>query len=383
MVGSAPARRLIVQWTNVGHSSLQCTTASLSTFQIVLHETSNIIEVLHSTVRTDGGTHYVEMGALTNIITLIPYNGTLTPLGNWGVMFLPSIEGFCSSPLLAIPDSPSTGIQSDLVLPPPFPYDVSDLDVFLQIPHTWLNDLDITLTHVPSGTSVRIVDNYCGSTFYDTIGGLILDDEAGVGTCNAFPAIGATGRAQPLNPLSAFDGKKMEGTWRLTVADTNGLDVGTLMHWCLVPTLVPTAVTLLSFEGRVVGDGVELTWETASEVDVLGFNLYRSEDGVRPETPLNGELIASHSPGGGQGAMYTYADETVSTNRSYTYWLEDVAVDGTATLHEPIVVSTGVPTAVTVGAWHVAPSLLVGMVVGTGLLGLMGLVAAHRMRAGK
>ena len=39
---------------------------------------------------------------------------------------------------------------------------------------------------------------------------------------------------------------------------------------------VATAVELMSFEARGRDGAVELSWETGSEVDNLGFHLYRA-----------------------------------------------------------------------------------------------------------
>ena len=53
--GSAPGRRLIVQWTLMPHSTLGGSASALkSTFQILLHETSNIIEFRYGTVTANG-----------------------------------------------------------------------------------------------------------------------------------------------------------------------------------------------------------------------------------------------------------------------------------------------------------------------------------------
>jgi subtilisin-like proprotein convertase family protein len=56
------------------------------------------------------------------------------------------------------------------------------------------------------------------------------------------PAIAGT--FSPNNPLSAFDGESIAGTWTLTISDRASGDEGTLNAWCLLPTtLVCTAGT--------------------------------------------------------------------------------------------------------------------------------------------
>jgi uncharacterized repeat protein (TIGR01451 family) len=86
---------------------------------------------------------------------------------------------------------------------------------------------------------------------------------------------------------------------------------------------IPTAVTLLYFTSENLGDSIQLNWETASEVNNLGFYLYRSTTPVKPEQPLT-ELIPSLSPGGMEGAIYAYVDDTAEFGLQYYYWLEDI-----------------------------------------------------------
>ena len=99
----------------------------------------------------------------------------------------------------------------------------------------------------------------------------------------------------------------------------------------------PMAIDLASFAAAPQGNGVLLTWETATEFDNLGFRLYRAGtlDGQR--TRLNQRLIPSQSPGSAVGAAYTFLDETAAPGNTYYYWLEDVDVYGVAVQHGPAV----------------------------------------------
>ena len=60
---------------------------------------------------------------------------------------------------------------------------------------------------------------------------------------------------------------------------------------------------------------MRVTWETATELDNVGFNLYRAKDIDGPWTLLNATLIPSQSPGSVFGATYTWLDETAAPNR--------------------------------------------------------------------
>ncbi|MFM8322180.1 MAG: hypothetical protein ACKOC5_14805 [Chloroflexota bacterium] len=84
---------------------------------------------------------------------------------------------------------------------------------------------------------------------------------------------------------------------------------------------VPTTVTVAAFTARPGDRRVTLLWETAMELDVYGFNLYRSErpDGERrlltaePVLPVGGPLT---------GARYTLVDRAAAPGGAYYYWLD-------------------------------------------------------------
>jgi hypothetical protein len=99
----------------------------------------------------------------------------------------------------------------------------------------------------------------------------------------------------------------------------------------------PTAVDLLSFTATGAGSVVKVIWETAQEVNNLGFHLYRATSRQGPFTKLNDKLI----PGTSflvEGDTYTYRDTRVIPWRLYYYQLEDVDIHGIVTSHGPICV---------------------------------------------
>lgn len=114
------------------------------------------------------------------------------------------------------------------------------------------------------------------------------------------------------------------------------------------PLSNPMAVILASFTAMPANGGVEIAWETVSEIDNLGFRLYR---GLTPEQP--DELLAfvpSQAPGSSQGASYLWFDSGAGEARTVFYWLEGVGVDGSAALVGPISVDLQTPTAITMGS---------------------------------
>lgn len=100
---------------------------------------------------------------------------------------------------------------------------------------------------------------------------------------------------------------------------------------------VPTAVDLLSFTGTRLADGILLEWQTADEIDNLGFNLYRATSESGTKVKLNVDLIPTNMmPGSLVGGSYSFEDLTATTNETYFYWLEDVDASGTTTMHGPV-----------------------------------------------
>lgn len=108
---------------------------------------------------------------------------------------------------------------------------VLDVDIRLQIVHSYDADLDVVLVS-PSGTEVKLFSDVggAGDNFLDTI----LDDEAGVSIFSGTAPF--TGSYRPEDSLSAFDGEDPNGVWQLQVTDDQGGDVGTLAVWQLYVT---------------------------------------------------------------------------------------------------------------------------------------------------
>jgi len=99
----------------------------------------------------------------------------------------------------------------------------------------------------------------------------------------------------------------------------------------------PTLIELVRFESSVEGDDVVLTWETGAEIDVAGFNLYRSVHGAEDRARINGQIIGPRGLSG-QGAIYTFRDRPGAG--VFEYWLEDLDTAGVATSHGPVTAST-------------------------------------------
>jgi len=74
---------------------------------------------------------------------------------------------------------------------------------------------------------------------------------------------------------------------------------------------------------------VRLHWQTETEFDSAGFNIYRSENPSGTFAKVNDGIIPS-GVDSLSGASYEYLDYGVERGKTYYYRLEDVALDGHA-----------------------------------------------------
>ena len=116
-------------------------------------------------------------------------------------------------------------------------------------------------------------------------------------------------------------------TWgTVELADVNGGLIQATTQPCVITFTSSTAVTLARFEATPQLDHVLVAWETISETDNAGFNLYRAESASGPQTLL--AYVPAQAPGSTQGFAYTYDDLPVQPGQTYWYWLEAVSLNG-------------------------------------------------------
>lgn len=160
------------------------------------------------------------------------------PDGNVEIHHLVSASGayrvLCAQPNVAIPDNNANGVTN--IITSTLAGTVADLNVWVQIAHTRVSDLQVTLTS-PAGTAQLLVDrpglpgSGCDGDNIDAV----LDDSAtqpAETQCLNLPAL--SGRLIPNNPLSAYNGQSTTGSWRLRVADRANGETGTFQRWCLL-----------------------------------------------------------------------------------------------------------------------------------------------------
>jgi len=101
---------------------------------------------------------------------------------------------------------------------------------------------------------------------------------------------------------------------------------------------VPTAADLLGFAALPDGAAIALTWETADEQELTGFDLYRQAGPGAPLERLNAAMIPARYAGSPQGALYTWHNGGVADGQLYLYTLELIDAGGDPQRVEPIAV---------------------------------------------
>ncbi len=152
-------------------------------------------------------------------------------------------QTYSSFPGIAIPDNNAAGVTDTIFIPDDV--NIGDVNLHLDVTHSWVGDLIVTITHPDGFTAVTAYDRP-GVPVLSTVGcsnnnlNIVLDDEGTGGliedTCDAggteFPQ--SPPNYVPNNPLNAFDGLSTAGIWSIQISDNAGADLGTLNSWSLI-----------------------------------------------------------------------------------------------------------------------------------------------------
>ena len=116
---------------------------------------------------------------------------------------------------------------------------ISDVNITMDVTHTWINDLTATLIS-PSGTQVQLFARPCTSADIQNISATFDDSGANV-VCGTDPGI--TGVVKSTQLLSAFNGQSSTGTWTLRILDGFNQDGGSLNSWSInICTIQPLSI---------------------------------------------------------------------------------------------------------------------------------------------
>ena len=120
------------------------------------------------------------------------------------------------------------------------------------------------------------------------------------------------------------------GPIKITAGD-NRLDI-----WAGLTPTEPTAITLSRFTATREDGQVVVRWETGVEINTWGYQIYRGTNDDRAQATRITPTIILARGRGANGAAYSWNDTTATDDGDYRYWLEEVEVDGTTSIHGPI-----------------------------------------------
>jgi len=115
-------------------------------------------------------------------------------------------------------------------------------------------------------------------------------------------------------------------------------DPTTSAHGDPTAAIIPpgqTAISLASLTATRRASGVMISWATTAELNTWGFQLYRSADGSRAGAV---RVTATIIPGQGRGqggAAYSWLDLNAQPGILYSYWLQEVELNGTTHEYGP------------------------------------------------
>jgi hypothetical protein len=124
----------------------------------------------------------------------------------------------------------------------------------------------------------------------------------------------------------------LDGTFHITEIALRGFSTSSYGHWDVV---CATLIKLTSFTATPKSGKVIIRWNTESETDNAGFNLYKAESVDGTYIKINPALIPAQGSST-QGASYEFIDTNVQNRKTYYYKLEDIDLNGVSTMHGPV-----------------------------------------------
>ena len=191
--------------------------------------TSNSSSTVHASLNMTlaAGTYYISVTGVGNGNPLTDGYSDYASIGQYSMTGSTNAT-FSNTTSVAISASGTPTITSDIVVSG-LSGAITDVNLGLDITHTWDNDLDVTLI-APDGTRVDLFSDIGSSD--DNFTNTILDDEAATSIDTATAPF--TGTFRPENdPLSLLDAKAPNGTWTLEIFDDTANDGGSLNEWSI------------------------------------------------------------------------------------------------------------------------------------------------------
>lgn len=191
--------------------------------------------------------------------------------------------------------------------------------------HTWVSDLIFSITS-PEGTTVVLISEACDDEDNFNIS---FDDDAP----NAnYPCPYNDGETYlPAQPLAAFNGEDMQGTWTLTVQDVADQDGGQVQGWSLEICAVPSASVSLNPNALTLCPGSTLPFDVSAS---NGFSepATITVSGLPPDAnvALSNPTI---NPGDVQEGAFNAGNNTPAGNYMLTVQVQNAEHSASATLN--------------------------------------------------
>ena len=255
---------ILLEWgTSIGNTQYELEIASDSAFTSIVESVSVSGSSYTPTLLDNNSTYYWRVKPKNNC-----GEGDFSEAFSFSTVQFNCTTKESSDTPIAISSSGTPVITSKLIFLEDLP--IADINVQLDIEHTFLADLVVSLTS-PAGTTVTLVSNSCGDASDINA---IFDDDSPAFNCGVNPGIG--GSVKPLGTLSSFNGESILGEWTLEVKDNAPSDGGRLVSFalevCVEGDFRPDADNDGVFDD---GDDLCLNTPEGQEVDASGCAIYR------------------------------------------------------------------------------------------------------------
>ena len=254
-----------LQWGSaIGNTSYDIEIATDATFTTVV-ESANVNGNSYSPLLLDNNTQYFWRVKPKNNCGEGVFS---SPFNFSTIQFNCTTKSVTAGLPIAISSSGTPVISSKIIFYEDLP--VADINVILDLEHTFLADLVISLTS-PEGTTVTLFSSSCGEARNIDA---TFDDDAPSFNCAVNPGI--SGVVKPLGSLSSFNGESILGEWTLEIKDNAPSDGGRLkgfsLEVCVEGDFRPDAD-----QDGVFDDGDDLCLDTpiGQEVNASGCPIYR------------------------------------------------------------------------------------------------------------